>query len=283
MVKKLAVLAAGMILASSTAFAAEDSELKKFPIPMNHEKFELEEPDYLVGGIVTSVVHQILPISAEARFFAPHMDMNVQSSKFHYNGGPVSLKGTLGFGNDNAPEFIFRYSGLTLDYINVDGDGDRSFSAANPLTFGGNTFTGNVHSSDKFQYAKLTFGSSLFSILGNGVDWNIGLAGMYWKGTVTETATGQSKTKKFGAPLPMIGVGAHVQPLPVLKAYANISGLPLGSHGHFYDFEAGVRVSPVPLVSLNLGYRKIYAHLDYHNDSGEISLKGPFAGLRVDF
>ncbi len=280
MLKKLAVLAAGMALANSTALAAESP---KFPIPMNHEKFEVEEPEYLVGGIVTSAVHQILPISAEARFFAPHMDMNVQSSKFNYNGGPVSLKGTLGFGNDNAPEFIFRYSGLSLDYINVDGDGDRTFSAANPLVYGGKTFTGNVHSSDKFQYLKLSYGHPIISILGNGIDWSVGLTGMYWKGTVSDTATAQSKTKKFGAPLPTIGVGAHLQPLPVLKAYANLSGLPLGSHGHFYDFEAGVRVNPAPIVSINLGYRRIYAHLDYHNDSGEIALKGPFAGLRVDF
>ena len=265
------LLAAGMALTmSATALAAE--------APAAEDIFA--EPDTKVDGIVRDIAQKILPISVEARFFMPHMDITAQTKSISYNGGDVGLKNTLGFGNDNAPELLFRYKRFNLDYIRVHGTGDSNFSGA-PLVFGGKAFNGDVHSKSDVDYLKLYVTNPIVSVLGNGVDWTYGLTGVQWKGTVSN-ASGSS-SKKYGAPIPTLGIGAHAAPLPSLRLYANVSGLPLGNRGHLVDLEAGVRYSPLELVGIDIGYRKIRAKLKHSGDEGTLDMDGPFFGLRVDF
>ncbi len=284
---KKILMAAGMILAlTTTAQAAEREDLDEAETlaltttAQAAEREDLDEAETLVNGVVHDVAQKILPVSVEARFFAPHLDMNVKSDRIHYNGGDVGLKDTLGFGNDNAPEFIFRYKRFTADYLFVHGTGSRNFGDS-PLVFGGNTFHGDTNSESDFHYLKLNFAHPIVSVLGSGVDWSYGLAGMYWKGTVSNAVA--SRTKEYGLPIPTVGVGAHADFLSILRAYANISGMTLGGNGHFYDFEAGVRYNPIDIVGINLGYRKIYAKFSHSDDSATVDLDGPYAGLRVDF
>lgn len=283
------LLAAGIIctLPASTTFAAEtdSAQNKNFNIPIKHH--EIEQPEFLVNGAIKDLTQKILPISVEARFFAPHMDLSVKSDKIFYNGGEVSLKNTLGYGNDNAPELIFRYKRFTADYLSVHGAGSRNFSGANVLTFGGSRYHGSVDSSSDFHYLKLQVENPVIKALGSGIDWSYGISGVYWKGTVrgTQAGTGNSvsTTKEFGAPIPTLGIGAHASLLDTLLFRVHLSGLPLGGHGHFYDFEAGVRYNPLDLLSISVGYRKIHANLNHNDDSGTLDLNGPYAGLRFDF
>ncbi len=246
-----------------------------------------EQPPYLVKGVIKDVAQKILPVSIEARYFAPHMDMKVKSDKIYMNGsGEVGLKDNLGFGNDKAPELIFRYKRMTLDYIRLSGTGDKDFGGTNVLTFNGAHFHGNTHSKSELHYIKLNFANPIINVLGTGVDWSYGLTGMVWKGKINGTDTNgrsASKSKTFGAPIPTLGVGAHAALLPSLNVYANISGLPLGGYGHFYDFEAGVRYSPLEIVGISVGFRRIHANIKHKEDSGDLTMNGPFAGVRVDF
>lgn len=251
---------------TTTAFAAE--------------REDLQEAETLVNGVVHDVAQKILPVSVEARFFAPHLDMSVKSNKIHYNGGEVGLKNTLGFGNDNAPELIFRYKRFTADYLYVHGTGSNNFSGS-PLVFGGNSFSGDTNSESDFHYLKLNISHPIVSVLGSGVDWSYGLAGMHWRGKVSNAF--DSRSKDYTLPIPTLGIGAHADFLGILRAYANLSGMTLGSNKNFYDFEAGVRYNPIDIVGINLGYRKIHAKFSHSDDSGTIDLDGPYAGLRVDF
>ena len=284
------LLATGLIFsaATSTTFAAEfdfkpPEKPEKIYFPIEHK----DTPEFLVNGVLKDVTQKILPISIEARFFVPHMDLEVQSDKIFYNGGAVGLKSDLGFGNDKAPEVIFRYKRFTADYFTVHGTGDRNFSGSDVLTFGGNRYHGDTHSQSDLHYLKLQVTNPIVNVLGSGVDWSYGLSGIYWKGTVsgTEAGTGNyiSKKKEFGAPIPTLGIGAHASLLDTLIFNAHISGLPLGGHGHFYDFEAGLRYNPLDLLSISVGYRKIHANLKHSDDSGTLDLDGPYAGLRFDF
>lgn len=286
-------MAAGTIFAlSSTAMAAgadeevqAPPEVKKIQLPLPQKNFD--EPEYLVNGVIKDITQKILPVSVEARFYAPHMDLDLKLGSVRYDGGSVNLKDHLGFGNDNAPEAIFRYKRMTLDYINVHGDGDSTFGAGSPLTFGGRNFYGNTHSKSDLQYIKLNFTNPIVSVLGSGVDWSYGLTGVYWEGKVhgTDLATGTSisRSKKAGAPIPTLGVGAHASILDTLLLHAHISGMPLGGYGHYYDLEAGLRYNPLDLLSISVGYRRINIKLEHRNDSGEATLNGPYAGLRFDF
>lgn len=264
------LLTTGIALSlSATAFASE---------PVAQENFE--EAETMVNGIVRDVAQKILPISVEARYFAPHLDVNVKSDKIYYNGGKVGIKDTLDIGNSGAPELLFRYKRFNLDYIHVHGSGDRNFGY-NPLTFDGRQFYGDVHTKSNFDYLKLYMNNPIVSVLGQGVDWSYGLTGVQWKGTVSNFSG--SASKRYGAVIPVLGLGAHLSPTPSLRIYANVSGLPLGGYGHLVDFEAGVRYSPLEIVGIDLGYRKIHAKLKHHDDDGTFDLDGPFAGIRVDF
>ena len=282
------LLAAGLIFAipATTSAAENESEpVKKINIPIEHKA--AETPEYLVAGAVKDITQKILPISVEARFFVPHMDMSVQSDSIYYNGGKVGLKNDLGFGNDNAPEVVFRYKRFTADYFKIHGTGSRNFSGSDVLTFGGSRFHGNTDSQSDLHYLKLQVTNPIINVLGSGVDWSYGLTGIYWKGSVTgtELGTGNSvhKSKEFGAPVPTLGIGAHASLLDTLLFNVHLSGLPLGGHGHFYDFEAGIRYNPLDLLSISVGYRKIHANIKHKDDSGTLDLDGPYAGLRFDF
>ena len=80
-----------------------------------------------------------------------------------------------------------------------------------------------------------------------------------------------------------VTIGAHAELLPELNAYANISGMYFGHYGHFYDFEAGIRYNPTSNFAITAGYRKIDVKVKHNDESGKMTLNGPFAGLRLDF
>lgn len=277
--KKFKAMLAVMTLTSaitSTTFA-EEQEFK----------YEFEDQnEYLVEGIIHDTAQKILPISLEARYFAPHFNAKVQSDNIHYNGGKINLKDDLGFGNDKAPELIFRFKRFTADYIHVHGAGKTNLGS-DTLKFAGTTFDGNIKSQSDFHYLKLNVDNPIINVAGTGIDWKYGLTGMYWKGKVkgNEKSTGinMNKSKEYGAPVPTLGLGAHVSILPSLKVYANISGLPLGGYGHFYDFEAGLRYNPIDVLGINVGFRRIDMTLKHDDDYANLRLNGPYAGLRFDF
>lgn len=286
--KKLAkiLLAAGIIFSlPASSFAAEIETEPDGKFNFKYESAETEQPEFLVKGVVKDITQKILPISVEARYFAPHFDLTAHNDKYSYNGGEIGLKNTLGFSNDKAPEVIFRYKRFTADYFTVHGAGSKNFGS-NPLTFGGDNYYGDVNSQSDLHYLKLQITNPIVSVLGSGVDWSYGLTGIYWKGTASGSdAAGNyiSNKKEFGAPIPTLGVGAHASLLDMLIFNVHLSGLPLGGNGHFYDFEAGLRYNPIDLVSISLGYRKIHANLKHKDNSGTFDLDGPYAGVRVDF
>ena len=297
--KKIAALLMGTAIAASTtnAFAAEvveDNDSKvveesKVVDTINEPQIQVENEElsnFMVGGIVRDTAQKILPLSIEARFFAPHFDAKVKSDSIRYNGGQVSLQDDLGFDNDNAPELIFRFKRFSADYIHVHGSGTANLNG-DRLRFGGVDYSGRVHSKSDLNYLKLTVTNPIVSVMGTGVDWSYGLTGMYWKGKVkgNEATTGLSrqKSKEYGAPVPNVGLGAHAALLPSLTAYATIAGLPLGGYGHYYDFEAGLRYMPLEVVGVSFGFRRIEVKLKHSDDSAKMTMNGPYAGLRVDF
>lgn len=300
----LATLAAVSVnfLSGAVTSAEELPAEEKIPVPEiskvedNKIHFDVSEfgkiemPDYLVKGVAGEVAKNILPLSVEARFYAPHFNIKVQSDDIHYNGGTVGLKDDLGFGNDNAPEFILRYKRLSLDFIHVSGNGTRTFDASEFLTFQNVDYTGEVKSKNRFTYLKLNVTNPIFSVAGSGVDWSYGLTGIFWKGSVRGTdslGNYTSESESYGLPVPTVGIGAHADLIPTmpstLRAYTHLSGLPLGGYGHFYDFELGLIYNPIENLAVNVGFRRIHANVHHDDDSGTLTLNGPFAGLRYEF
>lgn len=284
----VATLATATFFTASTSANAEKiSDGEKVPAVEN--KFDAEQVSdaekYLVKG-VSDESEKNYPFSIEARYFSPHFDAQVQSNKIHYNGGRVGLKDNLGFGNDKAPEFILKYKHLTLDYIRLSGDGDRTFSGRDVLTYGGTRLHGQLHSKSQLHFIKLSVKNNIKSINGTGFDWSYGITGLFWKGKVNGTNSSgrrEERSEDYGVPIPTVGVGAHARLWDNLNAFAHISGLPLGGYGHFYDFEAGLHFKPTEHFGVTAGFRRIHANIHHKDENGNFTMNGPYFGLRADF
>ena len=305
MLKKIlatAITAVSIMGVSGFAYAAStdenevtDSKQVANHVPLSYENKTKAPTKFGVKGMFD----KNLPMSVQARFYAPHFDAQVHTDKTSFNGGDVGFKDTLGFGNDNAPEFIFQYNRFKLDYIHVHGAGDVDANTlgrgliVDNIRYGVN---GNVHSQSDFHYLKLDITNPIVTEENYGVDWMYGLTGMYWQGKVNgqgyavddngnqiSATQYEERSEKFGVPVPTLGIGGYAYIMPELKAYAQIEGLPLGGYGHFYDIEAGLHYKPIENFGINVGYRRIEVKAHRHNDDAKLRLSGPFAGISYDF
>ncbi len=236
---------------------------------------------------VKGVMSSVLPLSVEARFYAPHMNAKVKSDKTSYFGGEVSMKDTLGFGNNNAPELLLRYKRMSLDYIRVHGSASKDITSGS-LTFDGKQFSGSTHSKNDLDYIRFRVDNPLLSVSGIDLDWNYGLTAIHWSGSVNgkdSLGNQQSASADYWIPIPTLGVGAHadLDPAGIFSAYASVSGLPMGGYGHFYDLEAGFQYKPLPFLDVTAGYRRINISAHHGDDNARVNMNGPYLGVRYSF
>ena len=275
---------AAPVVAEAKDVTASDTKLVA-----KNETATSEELTSVVEKAVGDVrgIRPTIGLGFEARFFAPHMDAKVSSDSISYNNGKVGLKDTLGFDNDNAPEFIFRYGRFSADWIHVHGTGKATLN--DTLKFDDKRLAGRVKSTSNFDYIKLDMKNPIVSLPLVSFNWNYGLSVLHWKGevkgNVVGTGLGTTASEEYWAPVPYLGLGAAVDldPAKTIKVYANLSGLPLGSYGHFYDLEAGLRYNPIDELVVTAGYRRIDIDGHHDNDKGKITLNGPFAGVAYTF
>jgi len=62
-----------------------------------------------------------------------------------------------------------------------------------------------------------------------------------------------------------------------------VSGISLGSAAYVIDGEAGMDFKPIPYFSLTGGYRALVLHFDHNDSKANMTVKGPFAGLKAEF
>ena len=112
--------------------------------------------------------------------------------------------------------------------------------------------------------------------MGTGLEWNVALNAMDWRGT-------SAGTQNYFAVLPSVGINFYMRIRPRLDIYAQVSGLPLFGHGHFFESEYGIKYFPQKNFSINAGLRRIDFKLRRGGDPGKFLLDGYFAGVRYDF
>ena len=110
LLKILLVTGAVCSLGTTTATAAEPPPTYS---PTHVDTERLKAAETLINGADDENDKKVFKFSIEGRYFAPHMDIKVQSDKIRYKDGSVGLKDDLGFGNDKAPELILRYKRFT--------------------------------------------------------------------------------------------------------------------------------------------------------------------------
>lgn len=224
---------------------------------------------------IASVKQRKFEFSAETRFFAPNLNAQLKAADFRFNGGRVDLRDDLNFTRGEAPEILLRYKNLSLDWLHLHGAGKSSVGGT--MNFVGQNFSGELDSRSDIHFVKLKLDRDIFSLMGTGIQWNVALNALHWHGTTN------SATKNFSAFLPSVGLNLFVRFRPRWDLYVQFAGLPLGRHGHFADFESGIKYYPQKNFSINAGWRRIDFKLRRGGDLSNFVLNGPFVGVRYDF
>ncbi len=227
---------------------------------------------------VASVKQKKFDFSAEARFFAPNFNAHIKAADFLYNGGRVDLRDDLNFTRGTASEILFKYKNFSVDWIHLHGAGK---SSGGEINFSKKIFSGERDSRSDIHFVRLKMDKEIFSLMGSGLEWNVALNALNWHGTTR--SENSSATKNYFAVLPSVGINLYMRIRPRLDIYAQFSGLPLGYHGRFSDFESGIKYFPQKNFSISAGWRRIDFKLRRGGEIGNFVLSGPFAGLRYDF
>lgn len=244
------------------------------------EEEELTDEEKAKRGIkiASERLRKDFPVTVEARIFFPSMDRHVKSHEVKIGDESFNLN-HVGLDSNVAPEFIFRYKNISLDYLRLKESGGVILDSA--LMFGGKNFIGDINAESDLHYIKLNVDREIFSLMGTRAAWNYGVTGIKWRGSVENFSGRQDENYFF--PMPTIGIALEMAVRPKVKIYTNISGMVLGGHGHLCDFEGGLRYMANKNFSCNVGFRHIDAKINWRSVHGDFKLNGFYAGLAANF
>ncbi len=217
------------------------------------------------------------------------------SGNLSYKGDTLNLKEDLGLSKENKPFARVKLElpvvpNLYLQYIPMRFEGNKDKS----ITYGNTTFTGNLQTTVKLDhydiglYYNIPIGwvTSLGTLGTLSVDPEIGInvRVLNFEGSVTGRVGPVTRTvsKKISVPVPMgyvgLGINAPFVSLMGELRYIAYSG------SRYYDVTGEVRVKPVPLVFVGVGYRQENLKLDNVSDVySDIKIKSLFANVGVSF
>jgi hypothetical protein len=98
-----------------------------------------------------------------------------------------------------------------------------------------------------------------------------------------ELASPIHEKKSFAATLPSVGMVLDIKPSHAVDVYLEASGVSAGTYGRGVDAEAGVKLLPVPSVSMSAGYRYFDLEAKDNPDFAKIKNTGPYVGLALRF
>jgi hypothetical protein len=225
-------------------------------------------------------------LELEGRYWFTDIKGSAKIEDDNIEGTRIDLEDDLGVDGEGMPELRFSFglggSRLRFAYTHVTFEGDKTLERN--VTFSGDTFPAGTRVETEF-------------------DLHYGRAGWIWtpsiipgvlrvgpmlelKGFLADVSldsTAISESAKLPFVLPTLGAAGDFSFGDYIQVFAEVSGLPAGDYGYLVDAEAGVRVSPIPLVAVVAGYRIFSVRVGDDDDFGRMRLSGPFAGLAVRF
>lgn len=102
---------------------------------------------------------------------------------------------------------------------------------------------------------------------------------------VTGKAGGQTRTESTGSmtvPIPMLYLAAQVNPIEFLGVGVEARLLPIGS-SHYYSVIGRLKVKPMPLAFIGLGYRYDSLKIESDDTNIDMTFSGPFVEAGVEF
>jgi hypothetical protein len=206
-------------------------------------------------------------------------------------GTDFDFKSDLGIKDENFPEARFMWhtsenSKVSLAYTLVNYGGQQDITRT--IEFNGKSYTAGtrVNSELDIQYFRLGWTRHLLNLgdkikVGMILDLKGISADMSLEAPNLIPAINESKS--FIGGLPTLGAALEVNPLEKINLFAEISGLPAGSFGYFFDAEAGAKIIPIKNFSVSVGYRIIDIKAENDPDFVKVKISGPFVSGTLRF
>lgn len=233
-------------------------------------------------------------IGARGYYWFPSLKADLKVDKDGVTGTQVDLKDDLGVSNESFPS-VEAFAGIgkhhiSLMYTQFHYSGSKNITKS--VSFAGKTYSANalVESDLKTKMLDLEYQYDLINMENLLAGFSIGVIAKikYFDGeaSIKSSTVGSQFDQKetFAAPVPMLGVGAHIGLIAnILEARAKVTGM--GYSGSvFYDALADISVTPFPFLDIHAGYRIMKLKIDNVNDVyGNLEFAGPYAALTVSF
>lgn len=195
-------------------------------------------------------------------------------------GTAIDVKDDLGFDDKNMADFRL-ISGITkFSYSSVNFNGSNTINRQ--IDFNGTTYSASstVTSDLKLKYFGVDWDQTLDEERGLATALTFGVKGFQVDAALSDGTNDSAKKATVGFPV----VGFSVRAISEkATCFATISGLPLGSYGHFYDAEAGVKFTPSETFSLTAAYRRFDLNVKNDDDFLNFRMSGPYFGAAWHF
>jgi hypothetical protein len=237
-----------------------------------------------------------MPVSAfeigvRGYYWFPGFKADMKADSAGLSGTDINLKDNLDIGTEAFPSIeVFgglgsHHLGLTYTPITYSG----STVLAQPINFNGKVFAAgwNVDTDLKLRMLDLEYRYTLLNMENILAGFSLDAIGQikYIDGEakMNAPAAGTEADFTIRAPIPMVGVGAHVGLLlNILEARAKITGISY-SGNYLYEALADLSLTPFPLLGIHAGYKVIRMHLDRNDVYLNSEFSGPYVALTVSF
>jgi hypothetical protein len=246
--------------------------------------------------VMAMLLFSAMPVSAfeigvRGYYWFPGFKTDIKADSAGLSGTDINLKDNLDVGAKAFPAVeVFgglgsHHLGLTYTPITYSG----STVLAQPINFNGKVFaTGwNVDTDLKLRMLDLEYRFTALNMENILAGFSLDVIGQikYIDGEakMNAPAAGTEADFTIRAPIPMVGVGAHVGLLlNILEARAKITGISY-SGNYLYEALADLSWTPFPLLDIHAGYKIIRVHLDRNDGYLNSEFSGPYVALTVSF
>jgi hypothetical protein len=230
-------------------------------------------------------------IGARGLYWFPTLTADMRSDSAGLTGTTFNLKNDLGVGDDSFPA-VEAFGGIgkhrfSLAYTPITYSGSTRLAA--PATFNGKTFpTGAAVDTDlKLRMVDLEYQYKLLDRENIMAGFSFALIGQITYVDCETRMSAPAANTESGftvrAPVPMVGLGAHVALLAgLLEARAKMTGFAY-SGNHLYEALADLSLTPFPFLDINAGYKIIRLKIDQSGNFLDSEFAGPYVGLTVSF
>ena len=205
-------------------------------------------------------------------------------------GSDIDLQSDLGVDDKDFPEGRFTWyinanNRLRLSYMQIDYSGDQELQRT--LEFDGGTYPAGARVITDFEVKYLRFGWiwQFVNLASGKIKFGTLLEakGVSADATLKSPDVSLKKSDDLIAGLPTIGIVVDISPLDIITIFGEVSGMPAGKYGYFFDAEAGIKIIPIKNLSILGGYRYFDIKAENDPDFAKVRISGPFVGATVRF